>query len=168
MRTPFLLLAGSLVLVACSERSPVAPNLLRVAADSGQPDTTHIPVLLHPAERTRIPQNVRATGCPANPSRGYGFQITFVWDSILSPQVAGYELFVKKNTAQFPLLDITVPSPVYTLTLCNAFVSDGNLEGWQWMVRAVDFDGRRGDWSAPINFGFKACRLQDGTPCFAG
>ena len=173
MRNAFLVFTVSLALVACSERSTVGPvpSLQLVARDSVPGDSTpsgHAPVLLHPAERTRIDQNQPGLPCAPSASRGRGFRIPFVWDAVSSPQVAGYQLFVKKNTATVPLIRLAVTSPGYTYTSCNAFVADANLEGWQWMVRAVGVDGTLGPWSSAINFGFKPCRLQNGTPCFAG
>ena len=130
---------------------------------------SEIPELLSPVDNAVIQQNDPTSGCSLNPSRGYGLQIFFDWtDSSSANGVVGYELFVKKDTATLPIVSTLVGSSEFAHTSCNSFVTDGNLEGWEWRVRAQDALGTFSDWSAAGLFQFAPCRLADGTPCFAG
>lgn len=53
-----------------------------------------------------IKQNNPDIGCPKNDTRGFGFEISFDWsDSSSSADIAGYDLFVEKKSAKFPLVD---------------------------------------------------------------
>jgi hypothetical protein len=64
-----------------------------------------------------------------------------------------------------PLIDTEIATTGYTYTACGSFVSDANLNNWQWRVRAYDAKAQFTDWSGWASFQFAPCRLSDGTPC---
>ena len=125
-----------------------------------------IPKLITPANNAVIQQNDPTPGCTLHPTRGYGQQILFDWTDTSSVNgVVGYELFAKKDTALNPIVSTFVSISQFTSTSCNSFVTDGNLEGWEWRVRAQDTLGNFSDWSTTRLFQFAPCRLADGTRC---
>ncbi len=131
-------------------------------------DRGFIPVPIAPKAGDLIPQNLANIGCPFHATRGYGFQIVFDWvDSRAKSGIAGYEIFAKHEGAIFPIVDLFVTTSEHTLTSCNAFVADPNLEDWRWRVRARDNEGNLSEWSPMANFAFEPCRLSDGRACFA-
>jgi hypothetical protein len=126
------------------------------------------PTLFAPDSGARIRQNDSTIGCPYHQFRGRGFEIRFDWSDVERPAgTAGYQLFVKKVTAQYPVFDGFVGASELVFTQCNAFVIDRNLEGWEWKVRAVDSTGAPGVWSESRPFSFAPCRHADGASCTA-
>lgn len=157
MRT-LLALTTLALLAACSSDTGTAPDVL-------EPST----ITLHaPAPDVRIAQNVATLECEPHPTRGYGLRIAFSW----SPPTGGaapiaYFLLVKREGSEFPLFENFVPSAAFTMTGCNAFVIDANLEGWLWQVSPVGPDGVVGPPSEARSFAFLPCRLDDGRACYA-
>jgi hypothetical protein len=153
-----------LVLAACTDPDPFAP-----AANTALPHVgraPHVPVLRHPVAGYTVPQNDPRTGCPSHPTRGYGYAMVFGWNAVRG--VTAYQLFAKKNTALFPIIDVMVSDTKYVTVSCNGFVIDGNLDGWSWQVRALSPSGTPGPWSEVRPFSFLPCRLESGSACFAG
>jgi hypothetical protein len=130
------------------------------------------PAAVAPVGDVAIPQNQAETGCTYHPDSGYGAQIHFRWlPSESSRGLAGYELVATHMGAPNPLVQTFFPSPggstTLTWTICNGFVADGNLDGWEWRVRARDAAGSLSDWSAPGTFHFEPCRIRRRQPCAA-
>lgn len=128
--------------------------------------STKVSLLTPPAEFA-VRQNDPTIGCPVHESRGYGFQIRFAWIASTHAATARYRLIVRKRSAQNPLVDETVSDPEYVLAMCGSFVSDANLDGWQWSVDALDAVGTVVQSSGVFNFRFSPCRLASGRACFA-
>ena len=138
---------------------------LRYANVTGPPTT---PTLISPINNATISQNDPTIGCPSHPTRGFGYLVKFDWTDATSPHgIAGYEIFAKARTAQFPIVDTFVVPSEFTRASCNVFVIDPNLEGWEWRVRARDRRGQLGPWSVTGLFRFSPCRLADDRPCNA-
>jgi len=132
-----------------------------------EPTTTvpSTPQLLRPITNQAIPQNDSTIGCSFDPTGGYGFRILFDWaDSSSDVAIEGYEIFAEHETANNPIVNTFVIDSQFTLSRCNSFVVDPNLEGWRWRVRARDVSGRFSEWSPFADFRFEPCRI-DGTPC---
>ena len=124
------------------------------------------PRLLIPKKDAVVPQN-NAFGCTPHATRGYGIQMVFDWADVSDADgIAAYDIYAKKDTASFPIIDTSVPFSTYTHTSCNSFVIDSNLTGWEWKVRARDNLGNVGPWRART-FSFAPCKLADGTSCYA-
>lgn len=127
------------------------------------------PELLSPAHTAQIDQNDPAIGCPAHPTRGYGFRLDFDWTDATSDEgIAGYKLVVKGRLATRPLIDQFVTESAYSFLACNAFIDNMNAStGFNWSVQARDRKGNLG----PINdegfFVFNLCILNDGSLCHA-
>lgn len=128
-----------------------------------------VPEPLIPLNGTRIVQNNPDIDCSFDANRGFGFQIQFDWADVTAKDgVAGYELFVKQQGADLPLINNQfVEGSEFTFLACNDFVTDGNLQGWEWRVRARDSEGRVGDYSPTQTFEFEPCRLSEGEVCNA-
>ena len=140
-------------------------NIVTVNIGAGPPAT---PTLISPINNATIPQNDPTIGCPSHPTRGFGYLVKFDWTDATSPHgIAGYEIFAKARTAQFPIVDTFVVPSEFTRASCNVFVIDPNLEGQEWRVRARDTRGQLGPWSATGLYTFAPCRLADGRPCNA-
>jgi eukaryotic-like serine/threonine-protein kinase len=123
------------------------------------------PQLLRPLPNQVIPQNDSTIGCSFHPSFGFGFGVVFDWtDSSSDGGIEGYEIFAEHETATSPLVSTFVTDSQLTLSRCNTFITDTNLEEWRWRVRARDVSGRFGAWSPFAFFSFEPCRV-DGTPC---
>jgi serine/threonine-protein kinase len=134
-----------------------------------RPTTTEpsTPQLLMPIANQAIPQNDSTIRCSFHPTLGYGFRISFDWtDSSSDVAIEGYEIFAEYETVTQPLVKAFVTDTHYTLSRCNSFVPDPNLEGWRWRVRARDVSGRFSEWSPFSAFRFEPCRI-DGIPCSA-
>jgi len=128
---------------------------------------TFAPTLVAPIGDQAISQNDPTIGCPFHPTRGYGFRILFDWtDSSSDVKIEGYTVFAEHEGATFPLVNTFVPDSQFVFKRCNSFVSDPNLEGWRWRVRARDVSGTWGEWSPFASFSFEACRI-DGSACSA-
>jgi hypothetical protein len=125
------------------------------------------PELLTPINNEAIQQNNPNIGCAFHPTRGFGFQVVFDWtDSVAGAGIAGYQIFAEFVGSTVPILDVFVTDSEFTLTSCNAFVPDENLDSWQWRVKAVDVLGNESAWTEFGLFHFEPCRI-DGVNCFA-
>jgi hypothetical protein len=125
------------------------------------------PELLTPINNEAIQQNNPNIGCPFDPTRGFGYQIVFDWtDSVADAGIAGYQVFAEHVGSTVPLLDAFVTDSELTLTSCNAFVSDENVDSWRWRVKAVDVLGNESAWTEFGLFHFEPCRI-DGVNCFS-
>lgn len=124
--------------------------------------------LLTPAPEAHIPQNDTTMGREPHPYRGSGFQIRFAWTSADTPlPVAAYHLYVKKDAAQYPMVDVMLSETEVHLQLCNAFVADFSLPGWYWRVAALDSNAAPLVESETRWFAFLPCRLAGGAACSA-
>lgn len=120
------------------------------------------PTPLSPVNNATVAQNTGA--CAVAGASGTGFQLRLEWTR-LDPAMAGASVLVQRQGSSAPLFEMNVHnSTVATLTRC-AFIPDGELEGWQWWVRAFDSLGNLGRWSEPGGFRFAPCRLSDGRAC---
>ncbi|HZT28326.1 MAG TPA: hypothetical protein VFA33_00475 [Bryobacteraceae bacterium] len=127
-----------------------------------------VPTLLAPVNNAVVQQNDPATGCSANPAKGYGWGILFDWtDSTSSNGIQRYEIYVIHSGAPGPGIDTFVTKSEFSQVSCNSFVIDQNLQGWQWRVRAQDTRGNYSDWTPWGAFQYAPCRLKDGTACYA-
>ena|ERR1035437_3834229 len=160
----FFVTLGVLLAGCTSNSNSTAPSSTSVS--------TSVPALDYPSNHTSIPQNNAAIGCSllsgVDALRGLGFQIQFHWTALSMPSgVVSYELHATKADAPIPIIDTFVTTTDYTDTACNDFVTDVNLQGWQWRVRAQDAAGQFTDWTPWTTFQFSPCRLSDGTVCRA-
>lgn len=162
MRTDSRYVVGRLVvtfgmLVAGCGGSSTAPTSSAAAA---------LPVPVSPINVAVIPQSNPASGCAGDAATGLGTYIQFNWAAASTPTgIAGYELYVIHVGALNPIVDTETATTGYTYTACGGFVTDANLNNWQWRVRAYDARAQFTDWSAWASFQFAPCRLSDGTPC---
>lgn len=125
------------------------------------------PVLLTPINNVLIEQNSPGIGCSFNETFGFGFRVFFDWTDSSSPnQIWRYYLVVMGDTAIFPLVDTIVFDSEFTLTSCNSFIADFNLNNWKWSVQAEDFFGNLSPVVEGV-FSFEPCRHANGTSCFA-
>lgn len=127
-----------------------------------------VPTLLMPINNAVVKQSDPASGCSANPTRGYGWRILFDWTDSTSPNgIQGYQLYVIDSGAAIPGIDTYVAKSESNEIACNSFVIDQNLQGWQWRVRAQDNRGNYSDWTPWSTFQYAPCRLANGTACYA-
>ncbi|MFQ5814487.1 MAG: hypothetical protein ACE5I2_15015 [Anaerolineae bacterium] len=132
------------------------------------PQAPTVPDLLTPIDNTSIKQNDPDIGCPPDLTRGFGYRIPFDWtDSFSSADIAGYEIVVEKESTQFPLVDEFVTDSELTFSRCNVFITDQNLDGWQWRVRAKDKLENFSEWTPFGKFRFGQCRISLLLPCSA-
>ena len=104
-----------------------------------------VPTLITPINNVAIKQNNPDSGCPPDPTLGFGLIILFDWTNSNSRYgIAGYHLFAKGKNASLPIVDTFVATSELTWTNCGGFVIDRHLEGWEWHVQAED---RRGNLS---------------------
>jgi len=154
------LMAALIPMAACDAGSSTAPE------DPAVTQPLQL-ALLSPADGLVVRQNDPTIGCPAHPHRGYGFELELDWADVEHPsEIEGYELRVKQRTARYAMIDRVVETSGYTFRACNGFVTDRNLDGWEWRVRVHRADGAVGPWSVR-GFSFGPCRLDDGDPCTA-
>ena len=166
-RTAFVPLIGLGALsAACGSSSPTL-------SPTPTPTSTLAALSMSPNNNASIPQNTQGPGCSlltgADATRGIGFVIPFHWTAPSSSTngLAGYEIYVTKVGAPIPLVDTFAATTDFTETQCNSFVTDQNLQNWQWRTRSQDGQGQFGDWTPWASFEFSPCRLNDGTPCRA-
>jgi hypothetical protein len=153
-------LIASFVLAGCPAL-PTGPGSENASLQSGMPGGPRLQTPMG----TSIPQNDPASGCPDAGVRGKGFLIRFDWtDPQSSVGIGGYEIWVKREGSQLPLVELQVIASEFTYKGCG-FVIDRNLTGWEWRVRALSTAGTPGEWSGVGTFQFKPCRLSDGSKC---
>jgi hypothetical protein len=130
--------------------------------------TTTKPELITPINTVSIIQNDSTSGCPLDPTKGYGYEIFFDWTDSDSPNgISGYRLHVQHKDSQYPIVDTFVTTSDYTYTSCNGFITDANLYDWEWRVQAEDNLNNPSLWSNTGVFQFEPCRLEDGSSCNA-
>ncbi len=128
--------------------------------------TLAAPVLITPASAAVIPQNRPDIGCSliaGGEGRGFGHQIIFDWSDVAG--AASYEVFATHVGASLPIVATFTESSDFTATFCNSFVDAGNLDNWEWRVRALDGAGNAGVWADFRPFSFAPCRLPDDSAC---
>ncbi len=147
----------------------VGVDLCRQGPGVGSSVRCEIPVtrveLIAPAPGAQIAQNDPAIGCPAQPTRGYGFQLDFDWSG---PKLEGrgtYHLRVW-HEGSVPLVFTELTRSEFSFGGCRAFIADHNLTGWWWRVTA-HYGHRRTAVSETRPFSFMPCRLAGDTPCNA-
>jgi len=111
-----------------------------------------VPLLISPNNGATLPQ----------PS---GEPWTFDWTDPSDPgwDIIQYRLYVIHEHAQIPLIDVYVKDSYYSKTL-GGYISDENLKGWTWKVRAQSDYGDSsvwGNWSETWSFDLEA---RDTTP----
>lgn len=142
-------------------------NLMKVLLNMAPQPTVTRPSLLTPINNETIEQNNPNIGCPFSPTAGYGHEIFFDWTDSSSPNgIKGYHLFVKNLNAINPVFSGFVLDSDFTLTSCNAFVVDRNLNNWIWTVQAEDNLGNLSS-IATGQYMYEPCRLDDGSACNA-
>lgn len=121
------------------------------AAADPVPNTAVAPALFFPGANAIIPQNNPDTAfTPSSCSFGngtWGFMINFDWADV--GNTGHYDIELQHNMAAFPALSTNTPDSEYQYVECSGFITDTNLIGWEWRVRAVDVDSMIGPWSAP-------------------
>lgn len=159
--TRIVLVSAGAITVACAHGDTVAPP--RLVPLSGTV------TLVAPTAGARFAQNDTTIGCPAHPARGHGFRLAFDWADV--PDADRYGLLLKKVGALYPAINQSVLQSELTITWCNAFVIDPNLDNWVWRVAAIaDHAGAAAPdtlWSEERLYGFQPCRLPGGIPCSA-
>lgn len=126
--------------------------------------------LLDPVVNAVITQNDPSTvssGCAYDPTRGYGFVITFQW-SKSKPLRAGQTYTLRtQHLGALPDTFDGLVTETYVDVECNTFVVDQNLSNWTWEVLVLDATGKVVTSSAPQAFSFAPCRLITGAACNA-
>lgn len=126
------------------------------------------PTLDNPAPNAVITQNDPATGCTLDPTRGYGFMITFDWTSLRTLGAKTFTLVLQHTGAIAPALhEEGLTDTTYALVDCNSFVVDQNLANWYWQVLLVNANGQTRALSERRPLSFAPCRLSSGLPCNA-
>jgi len=82
-------------------------------------------------------------------------------------RIAAYEIEVRRAGAVGAIIDAVTTESAYEETFCNTFVTELNLSGWGWRVRAIAAGGQIGPWSERRVFTFEPCRLSHGASCHA-
>ncbi len=120
-------------------------GLFSVSVCTAQPT---VPSLISPHDGATLPQ-------PGDPW-------TFDWtDSIdLKNGIRQYELYVVHKGAKNPVIDDYVKDSHYSKTL-GGYITDENLKGWTWKVRAQNNKELWSDWSETWTFDVEA---RDTTP----
>ncbi len=123
------------------------------------------PTLIEPEDSTTVKQNDPDSGCEFDPVRGYGFEIFFDWTGS-EEDFLFYDVVVRNKNTQMNLFNDSVFDASELLFVdCNGFITDENLEDWEWFVVGIDNDFKRTHRSETRTFQFDPCRLDDGTPC---
>jgi hypothetical protein len=149
--------SSRLVLAALAAASILLAGL---AAASAAGITT-----ITPKPHATIKQNDASTGCPFDPNRGYGYQVSFSWDAPAGIAVDHYEVSWQ-HTGQDPraLFDTSATASVFEE--CNSFVADANLMDWNWWVVAYDAANNELAHSDLSPFKWVHCKVH-GSPCSA-
>lgn len=171
MRLPVTAALAALALAPCSRSDATSPDqpALRKAAPV---DAT---LLLSPENDAVFAQNDPTIGCPAHPTRGYGFRTSFDWKDVEG--ASEYRIVFHQRDARFAAIERTVTTSDFAETLCNAFVADQNREHWSWQVIALGSVAVPGDsgtarrdtvlTSTSREYSFAPCRLTSGAACSA-
>ena len=143
--------------------SPVGITDGDISIEGGNPvGVFAVPVPVAPIAGMRVLQNDPATQCPFNPSRGFGYQATFSWTAVVSPQPAsGYQVVVFDPIGAEPVIRTRVSSTSLLVRRCNTVVDVALLDNWRWRVRAQFADGSYGSWSGSETFGFLPRRTNE-------
>jgi hypothetical protein len=162
---------AALALAACSRGDATSPERLSTRK-SAPVDAT---LLLSPEDNAVFAQNDPTIGCPAHPTRGYGFRTSFDWKDVEG--ASEYRIVFHQRDARFPAIERTVTSSEFAETMCNAFVADQNREHWNWQVIALASVAVPGDsgtarrdtvlMSTSREYSFAPCRLANGAACYA-
>ena len=153
-----LFVIAAMLLVACGSDNPTAPVTptptqmpTPIPTPTPTPAPPGLPILLAPEANAVIPQDNPSPGC----SYTAGYRIDFDWADLTAPAgLAGYEIQVKRQLAEFPALYASVTASEYHNQACGGYVIDQNLGGWVWSVRGVDRLGQFGPWAdRPFSFG---------------
>ena len=145
----------------------IAAAILAAPGCARRPNTTassQTLLLVSPAAGYVMPQNQPNIGCAANPVAGYGESARFQWIPVQGAKA--YHLAVRRAGSALPWIDATTQGVSYEKKNCNGYVTDANLNGWQWRVEALDSAGRRIASSETRAFRWAPCRLSPGDrPC---
>lgn len=160
-----------LAAVGCSRNDATSPDQLAIR----KPVPLDPTLLLSPEDNAVFVQNDPTLGCPAHPTRGYGFRTSFDWKDV--DGAAMYRIVFRQRDARYPAIERTVATSEFTQILCNAFVADPNREHWSWQVLALGTVTVPGDsgtatrdtvlMSTTREYSFAPCRLASGLACSA-
>jgi PKD repeat protein len=120
-------------------------GLFSVSVCTAQPT---VPSLISPRDGATLPQ----------PSELWTFDWTDSLD--LESGIRQYELYVIHKDAEIPVIDDYVKDSHYSKTL-GGYITDENLKGWTWKVRAQNNKELWSDWSETQTFAVEA---RDTTP----
>lgn len=112
-------------------RMPIGSPVL-ARESSGMP-----PLLLEPVAGATLPQLQTA-------------EWRFDWDDV--PGAKSYEIVVLGPSAMFPLFHVTTTKSEFVAPIREGYISDLNLEGWSWRVRAQYSGSSRGPWTTARRF----------------
>lgn len=123
------------------------------------------PIPVSPVGNTTLAQNDPSPGCTPHPINGSGVRLRLQWAPV-SALVARLTVKVQRQGSAKPLMETRLNSTLapVTFAICS-YIPDGELEGWQWWIRAQDSVGNLSSWSDPGTFRFAPCRLSDSRPC---
>jgi hypothetical protein len=119
-----------------------------------------------PKQNARIRQNDASLGCPYDPNRGYGFEVDYSWSASPAADVAYYQVWVHAPTGADILKYQGADTSVADLQ-CNSFVTDDNLKGWTWEVKAFDAADTQVGVSETRSYRFESCRIKGNVRCSA-
>ena len=162
---------ATLALAACNRGDSTSPDQ--------PPPRRSYPVdatlLLSPENDAVFTQNDPTIGCPAHPTRGYGFRTSFDWKDVEG--ASEYRIVFHQRDARYAAIERTVTTSEFAETLCNAYVADVNREHWNWQVIALGTIAVPGDsgtarrdtvlMSTSREYSFAPCRLASGAACSA-
>jgi hypothetical protein len=134
-------------------------------AAEAQRKVNKIITLISPAANVVIPQSNPATGCALS-TYGYGYTITFDWNSAPLKNGHTYTLQLQHVGSAFPMVLDGLTTSTYILATCG-FVIDSNLSNWYWTVSRVSANGAVAQVSEQRPFSFAPCRLPSGAACNA-
>ena len=84
-------------------------------------------------------------GCDDRYGRSDGINWQFTWTPV--NKAIGYNLYVKRQQSQFPVIDVSTSNTSYTRLTSSSYIADVNSSGWECKVRAKFSDGSFGEWS---------------------
>ena len=74
----------------------------------------------------------------------------FDWDDV--PGAQSYEIVILGPSAMFPLFHVTTTKSEFVAPIKRGYISDANLEGWSWRVRAQYKGTTWGPWTTARRF----------------